>query len=93
MAVKHKEFRLKVFENRILRPKSDANGEWRRFYNEGLHSLYRVPNIVRVNKSTRLSWKKLGVLLNILTGKPTGKRPLRRPRCRWEDNIRSQYVL
>ena len=24
----------------------------------------------------------------ILTGKPTGKRPLERPRCRWEDNIR-----
>ena len=24
----------------------------------------------------------------ILTGKPTGKRPLRRPRNRWEDNIR-----
>ena len=23
-----------------------------------------------------------------LTGKPTGKRPLRRPRPRWEDNIR-----
>ena len=25
----------------------------------------------------------------ILTGKPTGKRPLRRPRRRWEDNIRT----
>jgi hypothetical protein len=25
---------------------------------------------------------------NILTRKPTGKRPLRRPRRRWEDNIR-----
>ena len=25
---------------------------------------------------------------NILTGKPTGKRPLGRPRRRWEDNIR-----
>ena len=25
---------------------------------------------------------------NILTGKPTRKRPLRRPRCRWEDDIR-----
>ena len=25
---------------------------------------------------------------NILTGKPTGKRPLRRSRRRWEDNIR-----
>ena len=24
----------------------------------------------------------------MLTGKPTGKRPLRRPRHRWEDNIR-----
>ena len=25
---------------------------------------------------------------NILTDKPTGKRPLGRPRLRWEDNIR-----
>ena len=25
----------------------------------------------------------------ILTGKPTGKRPLGRPRRRWEDNIRT----
>ena len=24
----------------------------------------------------------------IITGKPTGKRPLERPRRRWEDNIR-----
>ena len=24
----------------------------------------------------------------VLTGKPTGKRPLARPRRRWEDNIR-----
>ena len=26
----------------------------------------------------------------ILTGKPIGKRPLRRPTRRWEDNIRMQ---
>ena len=25
---------------------------------------------------------------NILTGTPTGKRPTRRPKRRWEDNIR-----
>ena len=25
----------------------------------------------------------------MLTGKPTGKRPLGRPRRRWEDNIRT----
>ena len=24
----------------------------------------------------------------ILTDKPTGKRPLGKPRCRWEDNVR-----
>ena len=27
----------------------------------------------------------------ILTGKPTGKRPLGRPRRRWEDNIRIHF--
>ena len=28
------------------------------------------------------------MISNFLTGKPTGKRPLERPRRRWEDNIR-----
>ena len=27
----------------------------------------------------------------ILTGKPTGKRPLGRPKRRWEDNIRMNH--
>ena len=27
----------------------------------------------------------------ILTSKPTGMRPLRRPRCKWEDNIRMDF--
>ena len=29
--------------------------------------------------------------LKILTGKPTGKRPLGSPRRRWEDNIRMDF--
>ena len=29
--------------------------------------------------------------IEILTGKPTGKRPLGRPRRRWEDNIRMNF--
>ena len=54
------EFRLRVFEIRILRrifgPKRDENGEWRRLHNEEIHSLYRSPNIVRVIKPRRLRW-------------------------------------
>ena len=51
------EYRLMVFENRIPRrifgPKRDENGQWRRYHNEELHSLYCSPNIVRVIKSIR----------------------------------------
>ena len=58
-------------------------------------SLYRSPNIVRVIKFRRLRWaghiarmEEGRSAFKILTGKPTGKRPLGRPRRRWEDNIR-----
>jgi hypothetical protein len=80
---------------RIFGPKSDENGECRILHNEELHSLYRSPNIIRVIKSKRLRWaghvarKEEGrSAFKILTGKPTGERPLGRPRRRWEDNIR-----
>ena len=32
------------------------------------------------------------IAFKILTGKPTGKRPLGRPRCRWEDNVIYIYI-
>jgi hypothetical protein len=57
--------------------------------------LYRSSNIVRVIKSRRLRWarhlarmEECWGALKVLTGKATGKRPLGRPRHRWEDNIR-----
>ena len=56
--------------------------------------LYRSPNIVRVIKSRRLRWaghvarmEEGRSAFKILTGKPIGKRPLERPRRRWEYNI------
>ena len=63
--------------------------------NEELNDLFSLPNIVRVVKSRRMRWaghvarmgKGKGVH-RILVGKPEGKRPLGRPRCRWEDNIK-----
>jgi hypothetical protein len=63
-------------------------------YNDELHDLYSSPNIVRMIKSRRMRWAghvaRMGgeVLTGFLVGRPEGKRPLGRPRCRWEDNIK-----
>jgi hypothetical protein len=89
-----------VFESRVLRrvfgPKRDEmTGEWIKLHNEELNDLYSLPNIVQVVKSRRMRWaghvarmgQERGVH-RVLVGKPEGKRPLRRPRRRWEDNIK-----
>jgi hypothetical protein len=63
--------------------------------NEELHNLYSSPDIVRHIKSRRMNWAghvaRMGVdiiVYMVLVGKPEGKRPLGRPRRRWEDGIR-----
>jgi hypothetical protein len=54
------EYRLRVFENsilkRILEPKMDENREWKRLHSEKLHNFYHSPHIIRVIKSRRLKW-------------------------------------
>ena len=94
------EQKLRVFENKVLRkiygPKRDEmTGEWRRLHNEELHGLYDSPDVVRIMKSRRLRWsdhvarmREKRRLYSIVVRKPEGKRPLARPRRRWEDNIR-----
>ena len=94
------EHRLKVFENRALRrifgPRRDeVTGEWRKLHDEELNDLYSSPNIVLVIKSRRISWaghvarmRNRRDVFRVLVGKPEGKRPLGRPRCGWEDNIK-----
>ena len=73
-------------------PNKNKNGECRRIHKEELLSLYRSPNIIRMIKSRRLRWAVARMeegrsAFKILRGKRTGKRPLGRPRRRWEDNI------
>jgi hypothetical protein len=89
-----------VFENRVLRrifgPKGDeVVGGWRKLYNEKLHNLYSSPSIIRMIMSRRIRWAghvaRIAVNTNayrILVGKPEGKRPLGKPRRRWENNIK-----
>jgi hypothetical protein len=94
------EHRLRVFANRVLkrifRPKKDeVTGGWRKLHDEELHGLYSSPSIVRVIKARKMRWAgyvaRMGEVrgaYNILVGWPEGRRPLGRPRRRWEDSIK-----
>jgi hypothetical protein len=94
------EHTLRVFENRVLRRifgpnRDEVTGEWRKLHNEKLCDLYSMPRIIRIIKSRRMRWvghvSRMGEKRNthrLMVGKPEGKRPLRRLRCRWVDNIR-----
>jgi hypothetical protein len=89
-----------AFENRVLsrifeRKRDVVTGEWRKLHNEELCDFYSSPSIIRIISSRRMRWaghvarmwKKRNVY-RLFVGKPEGKRPLRRPRCRWMDIIK-----
>jgi hypothetical protein len=88
------ELRLKVSENRVLRIIfdpwiHDVTEELRKVSNEELSGLYSSPNIIRVIKSSRMSWDghiaSVGERISackILVGKPEGRRSLGNPRRR-----------
>jgi hypothetical protein len=66
---------------------------WQKLHEE-LHNLYCSPSIIRIIKSRRMRWTGNGTRMGekrnayrILVGKPEGKRSLKRPRRRWEDNV------
>jgi hypothetical protein len=94
------EHRLRVFENRVLRgifglKRDEVTGHWRKLHNGELHNLYSSPDIIRQIKPRRM--RLAGHVAHIgegrkvcraLVGNPEGKRPLERPRHRWEDEIK-----
>ena len=92
------ERRLRVSENRVLRrifgPKRDeVTEEWKKVYNEEHNDLHSSRNNIWVIKSriTRLAGhvarvRKRRGAYRVLIWKPVVKRPLGRPRRRFEDN-------
>jgi hypothetical protein len=71
----------------------EVTGEWRKVLNEELTDLYSSAKIGVIK--SRMRWaghvacmgERIGAYC-VLVGKPEGKRPLGRPRHRWEDNIK-----
>jgi hypothetical protein len=90
-----------MFESRVLRKvfgpnKDEVTGKWRRLHNEELYDLYSLLHVIRVIKSRRMSWERSKEPVadrrgayGVLVGRPGGRRPLGRPRRRWENNIKN----
>jgi hypothetical protein len=75
--------------------RDEVTGEWKKFHSEELHISCSSPNIIMQIKSRRMRWAghvaRMGEERNVykvLMEKSEGKRPLERPRRRWENGIR-----
>ena len=85
----------RIFRKTFGAKNDEITGEWRKLHSAELHALYSSPNLIRSLKSRRLRWaghvarmEQLRNAYRVLPGKPQSKRPLGRPRRRWEDNIK-----
>jgi hypothetical protein len=82
------EYKLKVFENRVLRKilgpkKVGVTGGWRSLHNEKLHNLHCSPIVFGMFKSRRMRWAKHVAHMGesrdsyrVLVGKTEERRPL-----------------
>jgi hypothetical protein len=86
------EKELRTFQNKVFRKLYGPvyDGYWRRRNNTELHKLFQEPDIVKVNKISRLRWLvHLMRMTNnpparrITQAKPRGRRRVGRPCLRW----------
>jgi hypothetical protein len=82
---------------RIFGPKRDeVTGGWRKLLNN-FFNLYSSPSIIRIIKSRSTKFSEHVARMRkrnayrIMVGKPVGKRPIGRPRSRWEENIKMNH--
>jgi len=86
--------RLRLLKNGVLRKifgseRDEVLGEWRGHYEE-LYDVLCASNIVQMIKSRRMKWARCVAHMGDRRAlyRCGGKRPLGRPRLRWEDNIK-----
>jgi hypothetical protein len=71
-------------------------GEWIKLHYGELHNLYSSADIIRQIKSRRMRWARHVARMQegrnvyrVLVGNPERKKPLVRPRRRWENGIKT----
>ncbi|XP_060846231.1 uncharacterized protein LOC132925892 [Rhopalosiphum padi] len=96
---KAEEQRLGVFERKVLRkiygPVFDNQiNEWRKLHNYEIQMQFQRPDIIKEITKRRLMWgghawrKQESLVRLVIEEEPIGKRPLGRPRLRWEDCVK-----
>jgi hypothetical protein len=54
------EYRLRVFENRVLRifgsKRGEVTGGWRKLRNEELHNFYSLQSIIKIINTRKMRW-------------------------------------
>jgi hypothetical protein len=102
--IQSSEERLAIFERKILRrilgPVYEGDLGWKLRHNKDLYELLDGPDVVKFIKFKRLQWADHIVRMDnsripkkVLDGEFHGRRPVGRPRLRWEDSIRRDSLL
>ena len=90
--------KLTTFERKVMRktfgPTRTADGCWRIKTNQEINYTLKGQNIIRFIKKQRLNWlghvermAEDNIVQKIKRWKPMSKRPIGRPKTRWEDGV------
>jgi hypothetical protein len=90
--------RLMVFESKVLRKifgTTIENGIWRIKTNQELDKIIKHKNIINIIRAQRLGWlghiermQETRIVKAIYSWKPISRRPIGRPKIRWEAGVR-----
>jgi len=90
--------KLMIFERKIMRkifgPTRIDDGYWRIKTNQETNDILKGQNVIRFIKKQKLNWlghverkAKDNIVQKIKRWKPMSKRPIGRPKTRWEDEV------